>query len=231
MEKLLINRYLDAAILKPETLQTEALNALTLCIQYNVKSICVRPCDIELALQACKGTQTEVGCVLNFPHGVGSKTVKTYEAGEYIRAGVQEIDMVVNYGYIKSGKWDWVEEDIAAVCQLIKPAGVLLKVILETSMLLPDEIRQVTQVAARVGADFVKTSTGFNGEGATVEAVATMLEAAAGRIQVKASGGIRNYEQANLFVEMGCQRLGVNYTSVAAICDHATSGGEQVTGY
>jgi len=231
MEKILVNRYLDAAILKPELPEAEVLNALALSVKYAVKSVCVRPCDIELALRACKSTQTEVGCVLNFPHGVGPKAVKAYEAGQYIQSGVHEIDMVVNYSYIKSGKWDWVEEDIAAVCSVTKPAGVLLKVILETAMLLPVEIKQATQVAARVGADFVKTSTGFNGEGATVEAVVAMLEAAAGRIKVKPSGGIRDYERAKMFIEMGCQRLGVNYTSVAAICDQAPSSSNPIMGY
>jgi deoxyribose-phosphate aldolase len=191
----------------------------------------VRPCDIELALQMCRGTSTEVGCVLNFPHGVGPSSVKAFEAEQYVRLDVAEIDMVVNYSYIKSGKWDLVEEDIAAVSRITQPAGVVLKVILETAMLSPDEISRATTVAAGVGADFVKTSTGFNGEGATVEAIECMVQAAGDRIKVKASGGIRDYARAKLFVEMGCQRLGVNYASLAAICDPTSADELQAAGY
>jgi deoxyribose-phosphate aldolase len=231
MPKLSVNRYLDAAILKPELPETDVVKALEQCVAYEIKSVCVRPGDIELALQVCRGTATEVGCVLNFPHGAGLSTVKAFEAKQYLNLGVAEIDMVVNYSFIKSGRWDRVEDDITAVTRLTQPAGVVLKVILETAMLSLDEISRATTVAAQAGADFVKTSTGFNGEGATVEAVQTMLEAAGDRIKVKASGGIRNLEQAKLFLEMGCQRLGVNYTSVSAICDPLLADEVQTSGY
>jgi deoxyribose-phosphate aldolase len=172
-----------------------------------------------------------VGCVLNFPHGVGLSTVKAFEAEQYLNLGVAEMDMVVNYGFIKSGRWDLVEDDIVAVTRLTQPAGVVLKVILETAMLSLDEIGRATTIAAQAGADFVKTSTGFNGEGATVEAVQAMLAAAGDKIKVKASGGIRDLERAKLFIGLGCQRLGINYTSVQTICDPALAGGPQILGY
>lgn len=226
-----VNRYLDAAILKPELPEATVREALALSLKYQVKSVCVRPCDIELAISACRGSQTEVGCVLGFPHGVGLRAVKAFEAEQYLRLGVQEIDMVVNYSYIKSARWDLVEADITAVSAVTQPAGVLLKVIFETAMLTLAEISQTTVIAAKAGADFVKTSTGFYGEGATVEAVQTMLQAAAGKIKVKASGGIRNAEQALRFLELGCQRLGVNYASVPALCDPAQAGDAPTTGY
>ena len=129
------------------------------------------------------------------------------------------------------GRWHVVEDDITAVTRITQPAGVVLKVILETAMLSLDEISRATIIAAQAGADFVKTSTGFNGEGATVEAVQTMLAAAGDKIRVKASGGIRDLERANLFIELGCQRLGVNYTSVPAICDPVSVSGPQASGY
>jgi deoxyribose-phosphate aldolase len=116
------------------------------------------------------------------------------------------------------------EQDIRAVSAVTGAAGVLLKVILETCQLSREQVARATDLAARCGADFVKTSTGFSTEGATEEAVRTMVEAAEGRINVKASGGIRDMEKAERFVEMGCSRLGVNYTTAAALCGAAGSG-------
>ncbi|GCE27286.1 deoxyribose-phosphate aldolase [Dictyobacter alpinus] len=217
-----INRYLDHAVLKPELTHTEAIDAIKLGVEYKVRTVCVRPCDIELALDLCAGSETDVCCVLGFPHGVLPAVLKAEEAKHYVTLGVKEIDMVVNYSYIRSALWKEVEEDIQAVHAITSPAGVVLKVILETSMLTLDQITQATTSAQRVGADFVKTSTGFNGPGATEEAVTAMLEAAQGKIKVKASGGVRDTQKALRFIAMGCQRLGVNYTSTAAICDGIT---------
>ena len=231
MPEFSVNRYLDAAVLKPELPEADVVKGIEQCVAYEVKSVCVRPCDIKLAWQMCRGTTTEVGCVLNFPHGVGLSAIKAFEAEQYLALGVAEIDMVVNYSFIKSGQWPRVEDDIAAVTRLTQPAGVVLKVILETAMLSLDEIGRTTTIAAQAGADFVKTSTGFNGEGATVDAVQTMLAAAGDKIKVKASGGIRDLERAKLFVELGCQRLGVNYTSVPPICDPALAGESQTSDY
>ncbi len=213
-----INRYLDHAVLKPELTRQEAIAAIRLGIEYKVKTVCVRPCDIDLALELCKGTQTGVSCTLAFPHGVVSTEIKAYEAKLYTAQGVDEIDMVANYGHIKSGLWDLVEKDIQMVADITKKSGILLKVILETSMLTIQEIEKSTEVCITAGADYVKTSTGFNGEGATFKAVEAMVRSAKGRIQVKASGGIRNAKQAQLFMDMGCSRLGNNYTSTAVIC-------------
>ncbi|GCE14634.1 deoxyribose-phosphate aldolase [Tengunoibacter tsumagoiensis] len=219
MSQIQINRYLDHAILRPEMSNAEVVQAIKLGIEYKVKTVCVRPCDIELALQLSSGTETAVCCVLGFPHGVVPGSIKAEEAKLYVALGVAEIDMVVNYSYIKSGAWDKVEQDIQAVYTVTHAAGVTLKVILETSMLTLDEIKQATIIARGVGTDFVKTSTGFNGPGATEEAVKAMLEAAQGEIKVKPSGGIRDAEKALKFIQMGCHRLGVNYTSTVAICE------------
>lgn len=214
-----INRYLDHAVLKPELTRQEAADAIKLGIKYKVRTVCVRPCDIEMASELCKGTETQVSCVLAFPHGDTLSEVKAVEARLYIEKGTNEIDMVANYGYIRSGLWDLVEKDIKAVSMVTKPAGILLKVILEANTLNTEEIAKATVIAIKAGADYVKTSTGFNGPGATVEAVEAMVKAAEGRIKVKASGGIRNYEQAKRFVDMGCDRLGNGYGSTPAICD------------
>jgi deoxyribose-phosphate aldolase len=221
-----ISRYLDTAVLKPEMTRKEAIEAITLSAKYDSKTVCVRPCDIDIASKICDGTNTEVSVVLGFPHGCGLSEVKGLEAEEYIKRGVSEIDMVANYGFIRSGEWGLVESDIRSVVQVCKPASVALKVIIESSELSLEEVEQATEAAIRAGADFVKTSTGFASGVATEEVVAKMLETSAGRIKVKPSGGIRDYNRAKMFVDMGVHRLGISFSSVVAICD----GGEAVTG-
>lgn len=214
-----INRYIDYAVLKPEMTLEEVRKAILEGIDLEVNTICVRPCDIELAVSMCKDTKTRVCCVLDFPHGHGGKEAKAALADIYSKKGVEEIDMVMNYGFARSGEWDRVEEEISAVVEAAHKNDAIVKVIFETSVLSIEQIKKATEVAIAAKADFVKTSTGFNGEGATVEAVKAMLETAKGRIKVKASGGIRDYEKAKMFVDMGAERLGVGYTSSRAICE------------
>lgn len=218
MKKYQFNRYIDHAVLKPEMTQEEVHQAIQLGIDFKVKTVCVRPCDIDLAVKMCRGTETGVSCVLAFPHGTVPTEIKTMEAEVYIKKGVDEIDMVANYGYIRSKLWQKVEEDIKGVADVAMTNNVLLKVILETSQLSEDEITKATECVIKAGADFVKTSTGFYGEGATVKAVQAMVKAADGKIQVKASGGIRNAEQARIFLDMGVSRLGNGFSSTPIIC-------------
>jgi len=218
-----INRYLDHAILKPEMTPAEVADAIQLGLDYDVRSVCVRPADIPIALEMCEAATTDVGCVLGFPHGCALSESKADEARRYVALGVAEVDMVANYGRIRCGEWDYVEADIRAVADITRPAGVVLKVIFETSTLDLEQIARATEAAVAAGADFVKTATGFNGEGATEEGIATMLKASAGRIGVKASGGIRDRRRAELFRAMGCTRLGVGFTSTPIICGAATS--------
>jgi len=216
-----LNRYLDAAILKPELTQEETIEAIEACIALKAFSVCVRPCDIELARKYCAGTETAVCVVLGFPHGCQLPASKAAEAAEYIRLGVDEIDMVANYGWAKSGNWEAVRADIAGVAALTRKAPVPLKVIFETARLEAGQIKKLVEICVEAGADFVKTSTGFNGEGAKIDDVQLMLDTAAGRIKVKPSGGIRDAEQAQRFVDMGAHRLGVGWSSCAAICSGA----------
>ncbi|HZK27928.1 MAG TPA: deoxyribose-phosphate aldolase [Thermoclostridium sp.] len=218
MNKYEYNKYIDHAVLKPEMTQEEVKDAIQLGIDYKVKTVCVRPCDIVLAVQMCRGTQTSVSCVLSFPHGTTLPEVKATEAKVYIQQGVDEIDMVVNYSYIRSKLWQKVEDDIKAVTNVAKGSNVLTKVIFETSQLTKEEISMATECAIKAGANFVKTSTGFYGEGATVDVVQTMLDTANGRIKVKASGGIRDAKQAQVFLDMGVSRLGNGFSSTPNIC-------------
>jgi deoxyribose-phosphate aldolase len=219
-----INRYLDHAILKPELTRAEAKAAIELGIEYKVRTVCVRPCDIRLAASMCRGTESEVSCVVAFPHGCTSSAVKAQEATSSIAAGTNEIDMVVNFGFVRSGMWDEVVADIRAVTDVAKPEGVLVKVIFETAYLSIDEIKRTTECAIEANADFVKTSTGFASTGATEEAVRAMVETAAGRIDVKPSGGIRDRETAEFFIALGAKRIGNGYTSTEAICKGSGSG-------
>lgn len=212
-----IARYIDHAVLKPEMKQNEVVKAIMEGIDFSVRTVCVRPCDIELALDLCKGSQTDVSCVLAFPHGTVPTEVKAFEARQYISKGVKEIDMVANFGFIRSGLWDQVLKDIKAVADITKQFGVLLKVIFETCTLSVEEIMKATEISVEAGADYVKTSTGFHSGGATEKAVKAMLEAARGRIKVKASGGIRDLKTAKHYVDLGCERLGVGYSTTPVL--------------
>ena len=225
-----INRYLDAAILKPELTRDEALAAINDCIKWKTKTVCVRPCDIALAKKMTKNTETGVSCVLAFPHGSTTTEVKAFEAKAYITLGVDEIDMVANYGMIRSHDWDYVEADIRAVAKVCKSKKIPLKVIFETCQLTSEQIARTTEICVSAGADFVKTSTGFSTAGATPDAVKIMVETAKGRIKVKASGGIRDQKTAMGYVEMGAERLGTNYTAnEALIAGSAATAGTQAT--
>ncbi len=212
-----IARYIDHSVLKPEMTQEESKKAILEGVAFNTRTVCVRPCDIELAVDLCKGSQTDVCCVLAFPHGCVPTEVKAFEASNYVSKGLNEIDMVANFGFIKSGLWDLVQKDIQAVSDVTKKAGVLLKVIFETCTLNVEEIKRTTEICIEAGADFVKTSTGFHSQGATFEAIQAMLEASKSRIRVKASGGIRDFETAKQYIDMGVERLGVGSSTTPVL--------------
>lgn len=212
-----ISRYFDSAVLKPNMSEEEVKAAIQLGIDYDSYSVCVRPCDIDLALEMCKGTNTVVSCVLDFPHGDSTAEGKAALAEIYAAKGVAEIDMVMNYGYARSGKWDEVKRGIEGVVKAAKKYNVGVKVIFESCALTIEEIKKATDICIEAGADFVKTSTGFAASGASEEAVQAMLDASAGRIKVKPSGGIRNYETAKKYVDMGADRLGIGFSSAKAI--------------
>lgn len=224
-----IARYIDHAVLKPEMSRAEAQEAIRLGIFHRVRTVCVRPSDIVMAVEMCRGSETEVSCVLAFPHGNTTIAVKAFEAAQYVSLGVSEIDMVANYGAIRSGDLEHTEAEIRAVVDAAKPHGVLVKVILETCTLQREEIMAATKAAIRAGADYVKTSTGFHNTGATELAVQAMVDAADGRIRIKASGGIRDRAQAMRYVEMGCDRLGVGYSTTPILC--SLDGGSSAEHY
>ena len=214
-----ISRYFDSAVLKPNMTEQEVRDAIQQSIDCDSYSVCVRPCDIDLAVEMCRGTNTVVSCVLDFPHGDSTPEGKAALAELYAAKGVAEIDMVMNYGYARSGKWEEVKRGIEGVVKAAGKQNVGVKVIFETCELTTAEIKKATEICIEAGADFVKTSTGFAASGASVEAVQAMLDAAQGRIKVKASGGIRNYETAKHYVDMGVERLGIGFGAAKVISD------------
>lgn len=215
-----LNRYFDHSVLIPKLTRKEAREAIQLGLDHEVRSVCVRPCDIELAVGMCKGTNTAVCCVLDFPHGTGGAAAKEALAALYIKQGVQEIDMVMDYSAALSGEWDIVEEGIKCVVQIAKPKNVIVKVIFETSELTMEQIKKATAISIAAGADFVKSSTGFAG-GVTDEAVKCMVEAANKQIEVKVSGGVLTKALAEKFIDMGATRLGVKYSITPIIMAEA----------
>lgn len=211
--------YLDAAILKPDMTDADVMAAVELCLPYKPCTFCVRPADIPLVKPVCLENRIGLCVVLGFPHGSQLTESKADEVKRYLDMGADEVDMVCNVGWVRSGKWKEVKADIAAVSAFTRPAGVPLKVIFETCFLSEAEIKNLVTVSVEAKADFVKTSTGFNGEGAQDAHVKLMIKTADRRIQVKPSGGIRDRKRAEGLIKLGATRLGVGYASVPAICE------------
>ena len=174
--------------------------------EYSFASVCVNSCRVAQARTLLEGCPVKVCTVVGFPLGAMSTRAKADETRSAVEDGADEIDMVINVGYVKDGDWDGVLDDIMAVREACK--GRVLKVILETCLLTDDEIVRACRTAVRAGADFVKTSTGFSKGGATVHAVSLMRSTVGADVGVKASGGIRDTESARAMVEAGASRLG-----------------------
>jgi len=225
-----VARTLDHAVLKPELTAADLARHAAMCVERGVGCLCVRSVDVPDAVRLVAGSDVVVASVIGFPHGAQPAAVKALEARLAIRAGARELDMVQNVAALRSGAHATVRDDIAAVVTEARSAGgsspgrILVKVILETCYLSTREIAVACRLAEEAGADFVKTSTGFGARadgptGATPEAVRIMLEAVGGRLEVKASGGIRTWGDAVAYLDMGCTRLGVG--DAAAILDGA----------
>ena len=199
---------IDHTLLKPEATAADVDALVAEAVELGTFSVCVSPSMLPVAVPA--GSSLKVAVVCGFPSGKHTTAVKTAEAAESIALGADEIDMVIDVGAAKAGRFDLVEADIASVRGAI-PAPGILKVIIESAALTDDEIVAVCEAAVSAGADFVKTSTGFHPTGgATVEAVALMSKTVDGRAGVKASGGIRSFETAAAMVAAGATRLGVS---------------------
>ncbi|MFA6092193.1 MAG: deoxyribose-phosphate aldolase [Elusimicrobiota bacterium] len=198
----------DHTLLKPNAVREEIVRLCEEARRHSFASVCVNPCHVALCAQRLKGCSVKVCTVIGFPLGATTSPVKAFEARESAADGAEELDMVINVGALKSGDDDCVRADIRAVRGAIP--GRTLKVILETSLLTDEEKVRACRLAQEAGADFVKTSTGFSGAGATVEDVRLMRETVGPRMGVKASGGIRDFAAARAMVEAGATRLGTS---------------------
>lgn len=190
--------------------------------EYGFASVCVNSCRVPLCHELLKDSPVKVCTVVGFPLGAASSEAKAFEAEKAVKDGADEIDMVINVGFIKDGDWDAVEKDIRTVRKACE--GKVLKVILETCLLTDEEKVKACKVSVAAGADFVKTSTGFSTGGATVEDVRLMRETVGNAAGVKASGGIRNAETAKAMLEAGANRLGCSSGVVIARGEEGNAG-------
>ncbi len=200
---------LDFAVLKPNQTVVDIEYAVSLCRSLSIGCLCVRPVDVRCATRLLQGQMTSVASVVGFPHGTNATVVKAHEARIAIEDGARELDMVIALPALIGADYRAVYDDIDAVVNEARPTCVPVKVILETCYLNKPEIIQACQISESAGASFVKTSTGFASNGASPEAVMTMLETVDGRIGVKASGGIRTWNDCVSYLRMGCTRIGV----------------------
>ena len=199
---------IDHTLLKPESTREQIKKLCEEALEYNFKSVCVNPYWVSYAAEILKGSEVEVCTVIGFPLGANTTSLKAFETAEAVENGAGEIDMVINVGLLKGKEYDLFEKDIKAVVDAAK--GKLVKVILETCLLTDEEIVKASELSMKAGADFVKTSTGFNSEGATVHAVKLMRETVGDKMGVKASGGIRDLKKSMEMIENGASRLGVS---------------------
>lgn len=204
-----INKYIDHTLLKPEATEKEIHDLCEEAIEYDFMSVCVQPYWVSKVSAFLNDTDVKVCTVVGFPHGANTKEVKAFEAKQAVQKGADEVDMVINIGAAKEGKFDTIREEISAVAEAVK-GQALLKVILETALLTDDEIISVSEAAKAAGADFVKTSTGFSTGGATLADVSLMRQTVGPDMGVKASGGVRTYADALAFIEAGATRLGAS---------------------
>lgn len=209
MDKKELAKMIDHTLLKPEATYEQIVKLCKEALEYGFASVCINPCYVNAAYQLLKGSDVKVCTVVGFPLGAATSETKTFEAVQAVNRGASEIDMVINVGYLKSGNHDYVEEDIKTLVNKIN-GRALVKAIIETCLLNDEEKIIACKLAKKAGAHFVKTSTGFNMSGATSEDVALMYDAVSPNLKVKASGGIRTYEDAIKMINAGASRIGAS---------------------
>jgi len=202
-------RMIDHTLLKADATQADVEKLCEEAKRYSFASVCINPGWVGLCREKLARTPVKVCTVIGFPLGATTTQVKAFEARRAILDGATEVDMVINVGRLKSGDNDYVERDIREVVEQARPRAIT-KVILETALLTNEEKVRASIISRAAGADFVKTSTGFGPGGATAEDVRLMRQAVGDRMGVKASGGIRDRQQAEAMVEAGATRIGAS---------------------
>jgi deoxyribose-phosphate aldolase len=200
--------FIDHTLLKPDATTDEICRLCEEAVEFGFASVCIPPVFVALAAELLYGSEVAVGTVVGFPLGYSAGTVKVFETRQVLSAGAGEIDMVINIGAALEGRLDVVEEEIRQVVEAADAAPV--KVIIECCYLDADLKRALTECAVKAGGAFVKTSTGFGPAGATLEDVRLLVEAAAGRVGVKAAGGIRDWNACREMLAAGATRVGTS---------------------
>lgn len=220
-----LSKYIDHTLLKADAKDDEVLKLCKEAKEYGFFSVCINPSFIELAKKELEKSDVKVCTVIGFPLGATTTETKEFETKDAINKGAHEIDMVINISRLKAKDYEYTLKDIKAVVNAAKDKA-LVKVIIETCLLTDEEKVKACEIAKEAGADFVKTSTGFSTGGATKEDIALMRKTVGEGMGVKASGGVRTYEDAVKMIENGASRIGAS-SSIAI----ATGKSSQGTGY
>lgn len=225
---------LDHAVLHPTQTDDDLRKACQMCAELGVASVCVKPSMVPLATELLAGSNTVPSTVIGFPHGGTSTDTKVKETQTACAAGAKEVDMVVNIGQVLAQNWAYVTLDIKAVGEAASAAGAITKVIFETGLLPTDDLKiKLCEICESLGVAFVKTSTGFGfvkdadgnlqSTGATEHDIRLMRKHVSDKVEVKASGGIRSYADAQRFVALGATRLGTSGTEAIAAGERGES--------
>jgi len=217
-----LGRYIDQSVLKPEFTQSDVRKYIQEGIDFNCATVCINPSYLDIAMEMTAGTNTGICVVVDFPFGTSTTESKIEQMKIVLdKCKVQEIDVVSNYGLLRSGEYDRFFEDVKAVADACHEMGSELKVILETDSLTLDQVRKGAELVAEAGADFVKSSTGFftgaPNVGATNEVVQAMMEGSKGKCKIKGSGAIRTREHFLELIDMGIDRMGIGYKSTPVV--------------
>jgi deoxyribose-phosphate aldolase len=210
-------KVIDHSLLRPELTEADIIVGCELAARYHVATVCVKPCHVQLAKEALKDSDVLVSTVVGFPHGSNLTVIKVAEAQMAMDDGALELDMVLNIGQLRSGKHDFVREDIKAVGDAAHRRGVKVKVIFENAYLTEEEKITACKLSEAAGADWVKTSTGFAPGGATLEDLRLMRANVSDKVQIKAAGGVRTLAALLDVIDAGVTRSGA--TATATILD------------
>jgi deoxyribose-phosphate aldolase len=212
-----IAKMLDHSLLQPVLTDADLEQGCHIASEYDVASVCIKPYAVRLAAHLLAGSTVAVGTTIGFPHGGHTTAMKAVEAAEAIRDGARELDMVVNIGKVLSKDWRYVAADIRAVVEAAHPHGALVKVIFENCYLTDEHKQQLCRICAEVGADYVKTSTGYGSSGALDEDLRLMRRCSPSHIKVKAAGGVKTFDRLLAVRALGVSRVGA--TATKAILD------------
>ena len=208
MEKMPLNKYIDHTILKPTCLVADIEKLCAEAKQYDFAAVCVPPNFVKLAKEKLAGSTVQVATVIGFPFGYSATEAKIAEIILAMVDGADELDVVVNISAIKNGDWSAIADEINHIMPIIRSKNKVVKIIIESGVLTDDEIIKCCDIYGIAGIDYLKTSTGYAEKGASVEAVKLFRKHLPDQVQIKASGGIRDYATAQLMIDAGASRIG-----------------------